>query len=255
MVRGLDNFKEYFKDYNNQYIIIGGTACSLNFDEIGLEYRSTKDIDLVFVVEAITNDFVNKFWDYINNGEYRIKEKSSGKKIFYRFSKPEKKEFPEMIEIFSINSNILEISFNQRIIPVISDKGLESLSALLLEKSYYDIIISRKKYIDDIPIVDEICLIILKIKAYLDLSERKRNGELIDNNDINKHKKDVFRLYFALNGSEKLSVPEEIKQTIRHFLIEIKNDQQVLNSICKVMDVDNVKIETIEETIENIFLK
>jgi len=28
MVRGLDTFREYFKDYADNYVIIGGTACS-----------------------------------------------------------------------------------------------------------------------------------------------------------------------------------------------------------------------------------
>jgi len=32
MVKGLNNFKEYFRDYKDQFIIIGGTACSLWMD-------------------------------------------------------------------------------------------------------------------------------------------------------------------------------------------------------------------------------
>lgn len=29
MTRGIDNFREYFKAYHGQYVIIGGTACEL----------------------------------------------------------------------------------------------------------------------------------------------------------------------------------------------------------------------------------
>ena len=29
MVRGLDLFRDYFKDYTDKYILIGGTACDL----------------------------------------------------------------------------------------------------------------------------------------------------------------------------------------------------------------------------------
>jgi len=29
MVNGLDKFKEYFEDYTNKYIFIGGTACNI----------------------------------------------------------------------------------------------------------------------------------------------------------------------------------------------------------------------------------
>ena len=37
----------------NHYAIIGGTACDLLMTEEGLDFRGTKDIDLVLVVEAI----------------------------------------------------------------------------------------------------------------------------------------------------------------------------------------------------------
>ena len=46
MVRGLDIFRQYFKDYAGNYIIIGGTACSELIEDEGLKPRATKDIDL-----------------------------------------------------------------------------------------------------------------------------------------------------------------------------------------------------------------
>lgn len=33
MVKGLDIFREYFKDYTNQYVLIGGTACTVSFEQ------------------------------------------------------------------------------------------------------------------------------------------------------------------------------------------------------------------------------
>lgn len=36
MVRGLDTFREYFMDYAENYLIIGGTACSELIEEDGL---------------------------------------------------------------------------------------------------------------------------------------------------------------------------------------------------------------------------
>jgi len=35
MVRGLDNFKNYFKDYTDNYVIIGGTACDIIIEDAG----------------------------------------------------------------------------------------------------------------------------------------------------------------------------------------------------------------------------
>ena len=33
MVKGIDIFQEYFKEYTNQYVLIGGAACSISFEE------------------------------------------------------------------------------------------------------------------------------------------------------------------------------------------------------------------------------
>jgi hypothetical protein len=50
MVRGLEIFKEYFKDYSENYIIIGGTACDVIIDDAGFEARATKDIDIILII-------------------------------------------------------------------------------------------------------------------------------------------------------------------------------------------------------------
>ena len=47
MVTGIDSFKEWFKGSEEQYAIIGGTACDILMTEEGLDFRATKDIDLV----------------------------------------------------------------------------------------------------------------------------------------------------------------------------------------------------------------
>ena len=39
MVTGLDKFREYFAEHEDQYVIIGGAACHLLFDEAGLEFK------------------------------------------------------------------------------------------------------------------------------------------------------------------------------------------------------------------------
>ena len=50
MVKGLDKFKVYFANFSEQYVLIGGAACDISFDEIGEDFRATKDLDYVIVV-------------------------------------------------------------------------------------------------------------------------------------------------------------------------------------------------------------
>jgi hypothetical protein len=47
MVRRLGIFQERFAAYADQYVLIGGTAASLTMEEAGLEFRATKDLDIV----------------------------------------------------------------------------------------------------------------------------------------------------------------------------------------------------------------
>ena len=54
MVTGFKSFQEWFKGYEQQYTIIGGTACDLLMSDEGLDFRATKDIDLVLIIEAVT---------------------------------------------------------------------------------------------------------------------------------------------------------------------------------------------------------
>lgn len=64
MVTGIESFKEWFKGNESQYAIIGGTACDILMTEEGLDFRATKDIDLVLIIEAVDAAFGRKFWDY-----------------------------------------------------------------------------------------------------------------------------------------------------------------------------------------------
>lgn len=58
MVSGFTKFKERFQGFENQYVIIGGTACDLIMENEELPFRATKDVDIVLIVESITAEFV-----------------------------------------------------------------------------------------------------------------------------------------------------------------------------------------------------
>ena len=53
-IPGLDTFIDFFKGYEDHYVLIGGAACSLWLKEQGLPFRATKDLDLVVIVEGVT---------------------------------------------------------------------------------------------------------------------------------------------------------------------------------------------------------
>ena len=65
MVREIDSFREWFRGFEEQYAIIGGTACDLLMRDEGLDFRATKDIDLVLIIESVGAAFGERFWEYV----------------------------------------------------------------------------------------------------------------------------------------------------------------------------------------------
>ena len=65
MVTGFTKFKEKFQGFEDQYVVIGGTACDLLMENEDMTFRATKDVDIVLIVESITAEFGKVFWEYI----------------------------------------------------------------------------------------------------------------------------------------------------------------------------------------------
>ncbi|MCF8138826.1 MAG: hypothetical protein K9K63_16100 [Desulfotignum sp.] len=166
MVKGINQFKAHFKDFNDRYVLIGGAACFLSLDEAGLDFRVTKDLAIVLYVEALEVEFAKAFWDFVERGKYKNTQKSTGKKLFYRFYDPEDASFPYMLELFSRIPDALKLSDDAHLRPIPLDESLSSLSAILLEDGYYGFIHYFKIDIDGIPTVPPEIIVLLKARAW-----------------------------------------------------------------------------------------
>lgn len=201
MVPGLGKFKEYFGDHTNKYVFIGGTACDIIMDELGAPFRATKDLDIVLIIEALDSSFGETFWKFIEDGGYEHREKSEGRNQFYRFTDPSDHSFPKMIELFSKLPSNLDLKFDTGLTPIHLDESIISLSAILLNEVYYDSLVKAKIMVDGFSVIEIETLILFKIKAWLDMKERKEAGENVDTKNIKKHKNDVFRLLANVSPS------------------------------------------------------
>jgi hypothetical protein len=194
--RGLEHFTEYFKDHENDYVIIGGGAAAAYLEDEGLEFRATQDIDMVLFTSN-SKELNAKITDYIYLGEYELNERTEGTPRYYRFTKPQKDEFPKIVEIFSRNENEIELKDKQYIIPIQNDEDSQ-LSAILLDEEYFELIKSNAvKTEKGFSVINPYVNICLKARAFRELQER---GE--EKNKISKHKKDVLRLVQALGGKQ-----------------------------------------------------
>lgn len=125
MVTGIESFKEWFKGNESQYAIIGGTACDILMTEEGIDFRATKDIDLVLIIEAVDVAFGRKFWDYVKQAGYEHCNKSSGVPQFYRFSHPTSNRYPAMIELFTRKLDAIQLPDDAVLTPLPMDEGMQ----------------------------------------------------------------------------------------------------------------------------------
>lgn len=248
MVRGVKKFKEYFREYTGQYTFIGGAACDILLGDLGEDFRATKDLDMVLLIEALKDDFVNTFISFVEAGGYEHIDKGTGENQFFRFSKPKDLQFPHMIELFSKRPDYLETLMTQ-LGPVHISDDVMSLSAILLDDEYYELLKTGVTIVDEISVLDLEYIILFKMKAWLDLSNRKSAGEKIDSKDIKKHKNDVFRLAANIDKDIKVYVIGQIKQDAEQFITMVKDAPVDL----KGLGIRNVIYEELIEVLINCY--
>lgn len=238
MVRGLTIFQEWFKDFEDQYVLIGGTAAWISMEEAGLPFRGTKDLDIVLHIEVLTPAFGEKFWDFVRVGGYLKKEGEPGKgPSVYRFHKPQDEEFPFMLELFSRVPDGLKFVPPGHLTPIPIDEQISSLSAILLNEDYYEFVLSgRNTKLGMPPWVGADRLIPLKALAWMEMNERVRQGGVIESKKIKKHLADIVQLSALLRPDQLIEVSERLTSDLEAFAKAVKS----LNQIGQMQAIDRI---------------
>jgi hypothetical protein len=252
MVRGLDTFKKYFEAYPKNYVIIGGTACDIIIEEAGLIPRATKDIDIILIVEALSSEFATKFWQFIQDGKYERKEKSADGRQYYRFMKPEDTSFPFQVELFSRTPDAIGLQEGAHLTPIPVDDDLSSLSAILMDDNYYNLVIEHSSDEDGLHRANTEALICLKAKAFLEITDRIAEGSTEDKKHLKKHKADVFRLAVMMKEDEVHELPAPIKEQLQNFMNIAATDPPA-KAIFKEMGLGNIAVKNIYDQLLRAF--
>lgn len=218
MVAGMVRFRDHFSAYSDRYVLIGGAAMDLLMDRAGIDFRLTKDLDVVLLVESLDAEFGAHFWEFIKAGGYQHRHKSTDKPCFYRFHTPADSSFPYMIELFARREGVIELPPEAVIARLPVAEEVSSLSAIMLDDDYYGFVRAGALMIDGLPLLGASHLIPLKARAWIDLTDRRARGERVQSDDIKKHRADVVRLYQLLAPTERVVLPARIAEDLRAFL-------------------------------------
>ena len=257
-MEGLDKFREAFKDFSDNYVIIGGTACDITMTGTEVRARATHDIDMIIIVERMTPQYGERFWQFIREAGYRpekskAKEGESPKYEMYRFVDGNP-GYPEMIELLSRHPDVLGEPKGLVIEPLPIDGELSSLSAIIMDDDYYQFTIEHSRLTDNIRHADSAALIALKARAYLNLLLDKQNGKHVNSKDIKKHRSDVLKNVVIMTEDE-IPAPASIVECIKEFVMSIRNDwAELANPLAKSLDQNTEFVDALLEQLENLFV-
>lgn len=237
MVKGFDKFKQFFAPHSDSFIVIGGTAMQLHGRGNNLVQRVTQDIDILVIVEKMSVSFTSAFHAFLREGRYDcyMAKESDGanKPRFYRFVNPKNEMFPTRIELLSSPpfpppEGMLYMS--------LPDEPDDSMSAIVLDRTYYDFARTNTMAIDEIPCLNRDALVVFKVVAYLNLvDEYERTGNRLRHHDSKKHRRDVLALVGTIPPGETATVPNEIAERLRTFISSLETTrgdwQSILDSL------------------------
>lgn len=254
MVVGLDKFKEAFADFKDNYVIIGGTACDIVLSDTDMRPRATDDIDMILVVEKMTKEYGNAFWQFIKDGEYKAGKREKDDKTptytLYRFT-TEKEGYPVKIELLSHHSDILGEPSGFHIEPIPLSEDLSSLSAIMMDDDNYELTVANSAEQGGVRIATPTTLICLKARAYLNLLNDRANGKHVNSKDIKKHKTDVLKLIATASIPEPVAVPQSVYDSVMEYAESIEKElpsQSLQDALERDADAIQAFVDTLKES-------
>ncbi|MFA6145028.1 MAG: hypothetical protein WCW84_11955 [Sulfurimonas sp.] len=246
--RGLSHFQQYCKDLEEMYVVVGGFATVMLLDE-GLgdgHGKATHDIDLVLLTTS-SIEMSQRIKQYVQEGKYEIQKGNKDQYHYYRFVKPEIEGFAKEIELFASNENDLKLDDSQRIIPIDPEEGLYSLSAIMLDPEYFEMIKNNVTMSVVAPCTNTQATIMLKMSAFFDLNAR-------NDNKWKKHRQDILKLSLLLTGEERLQMTGRMVEDFESFMTHLEKDvdQKMIKTILNGMVT--VDKELTLETLKKVFI-
>lgn len=257
-MEGLEKFREAFEKFADNYVIIGGTACSIVMTGTAVRPRATHDIDMIVIVEKMTPEFAERFWQFVREAGYRPERRKSIDNVMpkyelYRFldGKP---DYPAMIELLSRHPDVLGEPRGLIIEPMPVDDEIYSLSAIIMDDDFYHFTINHSHLTDGIRHADSAALIALKTCAYINLLREKAAGNHVNNHDIKKHRSDVLKLV-AITEDEPIVASSPIVASVKEFVTSISNDWTTLGpSLAKALGQNETFVAALLESLDNLFI-
>ncbi len=172
----------------------------------------------IMMPKALSLEFGEKFWKFIDEGGYENCNTTSGKPQFFRFTEPKDPSYPKMIELFARTE--FPLREPNVLTPIHIDDDIASLSGILLNEDYYSVLLKGRTVIDGLSVLKPEYLILFKAKAYMDLKAKRDAGEEVHSSEFKKHKKDVQDPLSVMLSIRDEMDDERVEESINEMLKE-----------------------------------
>ena len=108
-----------------------------------------------------------------------------------------------------------------------------------MDDDYYALVRDNRLLREGLPLLSPEGLILLKARAWLDLTRRKGAGHPVDDRDIRKHRTDIFKLALLLTPAQSMSVAQSIHSDLLEFLGHFPADSPQWESIRQASGIKN----------------
>lgn len=224
VVAGLDAFKEALAGHENSYVLIGGGACSILFNEAGADFRLTKDLDIVVIADECEASFGETLWEFVKKGGYSAGTRKDGSCSYYRFTLPKDSplvgKYPGQIELFARHPNFELGNKEPWVAPLPFDDTVSSLSAIILDDGYFEFIKSNATIVEGVSTLSALHIIPLKMRAHIDNNRLHNDGVSVSDKVLRKHRADVLKLASLLSSGSKLELEGNIRADAEAFLAD-----------------------------------
>lgn len=225
-VAGIEKFKEAMSGHEGEYVLIGGGACSILFDEAGANFRLTKDLDVVVLVDDAGPSFGRAIWDFVCDGGYKAGKRKEGGCSYYRFILPEDSPntgiFPSEIELFARHPDFILGDEDSHVAPLPFDGVVSSLSAIILDDGYYEFIRRNAVSVNGVSVLSALHIIPLKMRAHVDNWHLHEEGVRVSEKTLKKHRSDVAKLAGLLPANAKLTLDGQLRADAEAFFIDFE---------------------------------
>lgn len=217
--------------------------------------RATDDIDMIVVVEKLTPEFVETFWKFIFEGEYKNGKRKRGEDKepvyeLYRFTDP-KEGYPIQIELLARHGEALGSPSGFHIEPLPTEEEHYSLSAIMLDDDYYHLTVRNSEVVDGLRVASPLALIGLKERAFLNLISNREQGLKVNTKDITKHRNDVLKLAAVITPGP-YPCTEKIFLTNREYVEQIRA-MMPSQALRDALGIGDEEVADLVETLDNLF--